>query len=220
MLDRYLQPRLQPVLDRLAGLLLDRRITANQVTLTGFLAGIIGCVAIVMHAPIPALILWGMNRALDGLDGALARSTRVTLLGGYLDILLDMVIYGGIVMAHAIAYPADAIWACGLLFSFVGCGTSFLAWAAVFGNADNISSQPPIRKSFLYQRGMAEGTETLIALSLMIICPGWFRPIATIFCAMCWITVLQRISMAIIAQGQRTHSITDVFATPVEHPDD
>ena len=38
---------------------------------------------------LPALVLIGLNRLADGLDGAVARKRGVTDLGGYLDIVLD-----------------------------------------------------------------------------------------------------------------------------------
>src|SRR5688500_18580701 len=44
-----------------------------------------------------ALLLWILNRLLDGLDGSIARERgRASDVGGYLDILLDHVVYAAV----------------------------------------------------------------------------------------------------------------------------
>ena len=69
----------------------------------------------------------GIDDAADGLDGAVARHVGVTDLGGYLDIVLDFLIYSGIVFGFAVGRPDQALPAAFLIFSFVGTGTAFLA---------------------------------------------------------------------------------------------
>ena len=77
-----------------------------------------------------ALALLLVNRLADGLDGAVARQTRLTDLGGFLDIVLDFIVYAGMVFAFALADPAaNALAAAFLLFAFMGTGSSFLAFA-------------------------------------------------------------------------------------------
>ena len=67
----------------------------------------------------------------DGLDGALARRLGPTDLGGYLDIVLDFFFYAGVPFFFAVGRPEFALPAAFLVFSFVGTGSSFLAFAAV-----------------------------------------------------------------------------------------
>ena len=53
-----------------------------------------------------------------------------TDLGGFLDIVLDFIVYAGMVFAFAVADPgANALAAAFLLFAFMGTGSSFLAFA-------------------------------------------------------------------------------------------
>ena len=60
-----------------------------------------------------------LNRALDGLDGALARLSRVTDRGAFLDIGLDFVFYAAIPLAFAVSDPAaNALAAAVLLAAF------------------------------------------------------------------------------------------------------
>jgi phosphatidylglycerophosphate synthase len=66
-----------------------------------------------------ALALWLLNRALDGLDGAVARASGGgSDLGGLLDFLADFVVYGGFVVGVAIAEP-DARVARTVLLAYV-----------------------------------------------------------------------------------------------------
>lgn len=198
MFDRILQTHLKTPLARIAGRMAVFGITANQVTLTGFLLGVIGCLALALHQPVVALVLLALNRFADGLDGALARHTGPTDLGGYLDIVLDFLIYSGVIFAHAIAYPADALWAAFLIFSFIGTGSSFLAFAIIEAKRDTTVSQD---KSFAYLGGLTEGFETIVALGLIIILPSYFAIIAGVFGLMCWLTTIMRLRHAVRVFG-------------------
>ena len=53
---------------------LDRAgLSATQLTVIGAVVGLLAATAIMLGALIAAAILFGLNRLLDGLDGALAR---------------------------------------------------------------------------------------------------------------------------------------------------
>ncbi|MFM6999566.1 MAG: CDP-alcohol phosphatidyltransferase family protein [Limnohabitans sp.] len=75
------------------------------------------------------------SRLLDGLDGSVARLTQPTDAGGFLDIALDFVFYAAIPLAFAVAQPATNALPAALLASFIGTGSSFLAFAALAENA-------------------------------------------------------------------------------------
>ena len=53
-----------------------------------------------------ALLLFILNRLFDGLDGAVARATRRTDRGGFLDIVFDFAVYGAVPLAFALREPA------------------------------------------------------------------------------------------------------------------
>jgi phosphatidylglycerophosphate synthase len=89
-------------------------------------------VAIALQAWWWGLALLLASRLLDGLDGSVARLTQPTDAGGFLDIALDFVFYAAIPLAFAVAHPAtNALPAAALLASFIGTGSSFLAFAAL-----------------------------------------------------------------------------------------
>ena len=138
-----------------------------------------------------ALLL--VNRLADGLDGAVARQTRLTDLGGFLDIVLDFLVYAGMVFAFAVADPAgNALAAAFLLFAFMGTGSSFLAFA-IMAAKRGISTDLRGRKSLYYLGGLAEGTETILFLALACLLPDHFVLLALGFGAMCWITTVGRV---------------------------
>ena len=72
-------------------------ITPNQMTILGLVLGLASAWCFVLHLPFAGIILWGLNRVADGLDGTLARVTNTQSdLGGFLDIVCDLVVYASI----------------------------------------------------------------------------------------------------------------------------
>jgi phosphatidylglycerophosphate synthase len=196
MFDAALRPLVDRILDPMGRMLSSFGVTANQVTVTGFVFGIGAGVSVVAGSTVMALVLLGINRLCDGLDGAVARAQGATDLGGFLDITLDFILYSGIVFAFALGDPANATAAAFLIFSFVGTGTSFLAFAIIAQKRD-ISTDIRGKKSFFYLGGLTEGLETIIFFLVVMIIPSIFGPLAWIFGALCWITTATRIAYVV-----------------------
>jgi len=196
MLDASLRRLIDPPLERLAGPLVARGLSANAVTLIGFAFGLFAMAAIALQAYLLGLGLLLVNRLCDGLDGALARRLGLSDLGGFLDIVLDFIVYSGVPLAFALADPArNGLPAAFLIFSFVGTGTSFLAFA-IMAAKRGLATELRGRKSLYYLGGLTEGTETIAAFVLACLLPGWFPAIAYIFGGLCWLTTATRITVA------------------------
>src|SRR5262245_32424187 len=105
MLDRAARRLIDPVLEELAAQAQNRGFTADQITIAGFAFGVAAVGATALQLYEPGLLLLLVNRLADGVDGALARRTGATDLGGYLDIVLDFIIYSGAAFAFALAQP-------------------------------------------------------------------------------------------------------------------
>ncbi|KAI7203888.1 hypothetical protein D0869_08425 [Hortaea werneckii] len=102
MLDITLRPLKDKVFDPLCSLI-PQSITPGQLTFAAFITGLLSCVAASQQAAFTALSLWLLNRALDCLDGAIARQrNQSTDLGGFLDLLGDFVIYSSIPICCAL----------------------------------------------------------------------------------------------------------------------
>ncbi|AOW14563.1 hypothetical protein LPB72_05820 [Hydrogenophaga crassostreae] len=193
MLDRLIQTAIKPLITKAAKALVKAGVSADGLTLTGFLVGMGAAVAIVFEAYITGLVMLLTSRLMDGLDGAVARETTPTDRGGFLDITLDFLFYASIPLAFAISNPAqNALPAAVLLAAFIGTGSSFLAFAIV-AEKNRIASTAFPNKSFYFLGGLTEATETIVALSAMCLWPEAFPLIAYGFAVLCAITIAMRI---------------------------
>lgn len=197
MLDRAARRLVDPVLEQLAGAAQQRNLTANQVTVAGFACGLAAMAAIAAQLYGLGLLLLLANRVADGVDGALAKRNGPTDLGGYLDIVLDFIIYAGAAFAFALAQPAHALAAAFLIFSFMGTGSSFLAFAIFAAKRNLDGDDAPANKSFYYLGGITEGTETILLFLVVLLFPGWFPAAAYIYGTLCWLTTVGRIGAAV-----------------------
>ena len=191
MFDARLRPFIDPPLNRLGRVVARAGVSANQITIAG---GVLGVLAGAMIAE--GRYGWGLalilaSRLLDGLDGAVARATKTTDLGGYLDILVDFVFYVAIPVGFGLADPENARFALLLVASFTLTGVSFLAFATIAAKR-GLETAAHGKKSFFYSTGIAEGTETIAAFLLMCLAPAWFPAIATVYAILCLLTVAQR----------------------------
>jgi phosphatidylglycerophosphate synthase len=194
MIDRHALRLLKPVIDWSAARLYAMGCNADQVTIGGFALGVLGAGAIAIGHPLPALVLILMSRAMDGLDGALARLCGTTDRGAFLDIALDFLFYGSVPLAFAIADPAaNALAASVLLAAFVGTGATFLAFAVVAEKRGLKSTDYPT-KSIYYLGGLTEGAETFACFAAMCLWPAHFALFAYIYAALCLLTTLTRLA--------------------------
>ena len=193
MLDRYSITLIRQPLAKLAALPHNYGIRGNQITLCGFVIGLFALPALAFEHYGLALFFIIMNRLFDGLDGAVARRQGITDCGGFLDITLDFLFYSLIPFGFVLAEPRqNAIAGAFLIFSFIGTGSSFLAFAIMAGKR-NIESPVYKHKSLYYIGGLTEGTETIACFILFCLLPQHFATIAWIFGALCWITTTTRI---------------------------
>jgi phosphatidylglycerophosphate synthase len=191
MLDRVMRRTLRPTEERLARRLARAGVTADALTVTGLVLGLTAAVAAALAWWPAALVLWLVSRIPDGLDGALARVTGTSSeRGGWLDLVADFVVYGAFVVGCGIGNP-DAVVAClVLLGTYYANGTVLLAFSAA---AERRRRQRPDERTFHFQRGLAEGTETIVVHALMVALPGVMAPIAWVFAGAVAVTVLQRV---------------------------
>ncbi len=193
MLDRAATSLISPAIQRLARQLVRIGLSANQLTLTGFAIGMLAAALVAVQWYAPAIVAILASRLCDALDGAMARETRVTDAGGFLDIALDFIFYAAIPLGFAIANPArNALAAATLLAAFVGTMASFLAFA-VLAAKRGLNNLAYPDKSFYFLGGLTEATETLAFFVAMCLWPQHFAWLAYGFSAMCVLTTGTRI---------------------------
>ncbi len=192
MIDAQLVPLQRLALTPLARVLACRGVSADTLTLAGFGIGVLA---------IPALALgqWALaaasilaNRLFAGLDGTVARIKGPTERGAFLDVALDFVFYALVPLGFALHDPVqNGLPAAVLIASFVGTGSSFLAFAAVASRLGKSSTAFPA-KGIYYLGGLTEGFETIVLFGLMCLFPASFPVLALIFAAACGVTTVLR----------------------------
>lgn len=193
MFDRPMSHRIAPAIQRLARQTRRLGLSANQLTLLGFLLGLVAAILIAFEAYLAGAVAILASRLMDALDGAVARLTRATDAGGFLDIALDFVFYASIPLAFAFSDPArNALPAAVLLAAFIGTGSSFLAFAVLAAKRNMHNLNMP-NKSFYFLGGLTEATETLACFIAMCLWPGYFIALAYGFAGLCAITTASRI---------------------------
>lgn len=192
MFDAKLHPIARKLSDRAAGHLARARFTAMRMSLTGFAIGMASLPAIATGHYKTGLALILINRAADGLDGALARREGPTDRGAFIDICLDFFFYGTVPLAFALANPqTNALAAAMLLLGFIGTGSSFLAFASLAAKR-GLEAQSFPKKGIYYLGGLTEGAETIAFFIFICLWPQSFPWAAGIFAALCFITTLLR----------------------------
>jgi len=202
MLDAKLRPLIDPPLNRAGAWLARRGIGANAVTLAGLLPGIAAAVAIAHSHFAIGLALILINRVFDGLDGAVARATRQSDFGGYLDIVADFAFYVAVPVGFGFAASDNTPAALVLVAAFTLTGISFLAFATLAAKTGMETAEHG-KKSFFYNTGLAEGTETIAVFCAMCLWPVYFPLLAWGYSAVCLITVIQRSALAHAMFGKK-----------------
>ncbi|BBM89728.1 inner membrane protein YnjF [Spirochaetota bacterium] len=193
MIDKWILEKTKNPLVWIAKILAQANISANSVTVAGFIIGVIGFLLIAF-----GLYLWGLvfillNRLADGIDGTLARLTKQTHRGAFLDIALDFIFYSLIPLGFVFSNPEqNALAGACVIFSFIGTGTSFLSFAVIAEKEKLKSLQFP-QKSIYYLGGLTEAGETLGFFILSALFPSIFPILAYIFACLCLITTGMRL---------------------------
>lgn len=196
---------LDPIMSSAAQVLDRPGINPDRLTMAGLVIGLASAGAAAAQWWSLALVLWLVNRLLDGLDGALARrrkavrgsrtgATSESEAGGFLDISADFVVYG----AAIVGVGAGATSAFGVswlpfvmvLFAYYINGAVFLAFSSI---AERTGRTLRDGRSLSFLGGLAEGTETVIAHSLMLMFPAYAAGIAWIWAVVVGVSATQRI---------------------------
>lgn len=196
MLDAMLRKAIDPVLDRWGARLALRGWSADRVTLAGLALGLFAAVLVALGWTLLALPPLLASRLADGLDGAIARATRKTDFGGYLDIAADFLFYGAVPFGFVLLDPAaNGVAGAFLLLSFYINGTTFLGFA-ILAEKHRMEASARGVKSLYFTGGLLEGSETIAFFVALCLWPGAFAPLAWAFGALCFVTAGARVLLA------------------------
>ncbi|MDD7911145.1 MULTISPECIES: CDP-alcohol phosphatidyltransferase family protein [Pseudovibrio] len=193
MLDATARRYIDPPLNRLGKMIANAGLSANTVSVIGLLFAGVAALCIALGQFEAALVAIIINRLADGLDGAVARATEKTDLGGFLDIVFDFIFYGAIPFAFVVYDPVgNAVAGAVLLLSFYLNGATFLAFATLAAKR-GMNTRAQGIKSFYYLGGLAEGLETIAVFIAFCLFPSLFVYIAWGFACVCFISAIARI---------------------------
>ncbi len=199
MLDRevrvYKERVLNPVADGLGS-----AVHPTTITVIGAVFGVGAGVAAWQQMYWLGLGLWVVNRIMDGLDGTVARRTnQQSDLGGYVDIVLDDLVYSIIVLLFAVGLNTiPAYIAAGfLLVTYRVNAASWMYLASLLEKKSVGAKANNELTSITMPPGLIEGTETVIFYSLLFILPQFGVHLMWIFGVLVTLTVLQRVVWAV-----------------------
>lgn len=174
VLDRLTRPLKDRLLHPFVKLL-GRSFSPNMITLFSFLLGLGSVSFIVFNRLSLALILWLLNRIFDGLDGAVARESGLQSdFGGYLDILVDFILYAMIPFAFTFAFgQGQRTWIslAAMISLFYINSASWMYLSALLEKRNAGSESKEEQTSITMPSGIVEGTETIILFTLFYLFP-------------------------------------------------
>ena len=193
MLDAAVRRLIDPPLNWAGARLAASGWTADGVTLAGLALGMLSAAFIAFGFTAMALVPLLLSRLADGLDGAVARATRTSDFGGYLDITVDFLFYGLVPMAFVwLAPEQNGMAGAFLLTSFYFNGASFLGYA-VLAEKHGMTTAHQGVKSLYFSNGLLEGTETIVLFVLFCLFPSYFPILAWSFGVLCFVTAALRL---------------------------
>ena len=202
MFDLHLRPVKERALAPLARALGDG-VSPMAVTLLAFVAGIGASVFAARAMMGGALACWIVNRFLDGLDGTLARTRhRQSDLGGYVDVLLDYVVYAAIPIGLVLRAPSAegsslGIAALVMVSSFYVNAASWMHLSALLERRGAGAQARGELTSVTMPGGLIGGTETIVFYTLFLLLPAHLVGLFAIMTVLVIVTIVQRLAWSV-----------------------
>jgi len=197
MFDHLLRGLKDRLLAPLAMLL--RGVSPNLLSLVALVLGLSAAAAAARGAWGIGLALWIANRVTDGLDGTVARvANRQTDFGGYLDILLDFVVYAAIPLGFALQ-SADRVvllWAVALEGIFFVNACSWMYLSAVLEKRASGARATGELTTVTMPPALVAGFETVVFFALFYLFPSRLPLLFGLMTALVAINVVQRLLWA------------------------
>jgi phosphatidylglycerophosphate synthase len=159
-------------------------VSPNTITVMAAIVGVAAAGAAALSLTGWALGLWLANRVMDGLDGMVARRcSRQSDFGGYLDIVLDFLVYAAIPIGLYLGTPTagNALGVMLLLATFYVNGASWMMLAAILEKRQAGARFRADLTTIVMPPALVGGTETILFYCVFLI---WPHHQAWLYCAM------------------------------------
>lgn len=198
-------------------------ITPLHLTLFAFISGLLSCFYASTNQLLTSITFWFLNRALDCLDGAVARHRNQSSdLGGFLDLLGDFVVYSAIPICCGLSSAASAAetWHLWLSIALVEASFHvnnfvlfFVAAVVEKSKAEGVSEaakggdgkgsggsgrkvQVKVKEltSVAMRPALIEGLESGIMFTIMLARPAWTEWMCWIMAGLVGVGIYQRVA--------------------------
>ena len=199
MLDLQLRPLKDRLFDPLCAFI-PPSVKPLHITALAFICGLLACTCAVNGLIVPSLLLWILNRALDCLDGALARYRKTdSQLGGFLDLLCDFIVYASLPIALAGGQNGaeGAYRAVSILEETVFINNFILFYvAAVAEKQTSTETKDQVKTkqltSLVMRPALIEGTESAVLFTAMLAFPSQIESLSLVMAGLVIIGIVQR----------------------------
>lgn len=198
MIDKVLRVPKECILAPLAQRL-HQSVHPTAITIVGCGIGLVAAVAVWHQLYVTGLVLWVVNRILDGLDGTVARlQNRQSDLGAYLDVVLDHIVYAAIPLALALSINTVEIYLylAFLLCSFYINGASWMYLSALLEKRKQGAEKHREQTTVRIPGGLIEGAETIVFFCLFLLLPEAAGPLFILMALFVLVTIVQRVLWA------------------------
>jgi len=189
LIREYKDTLLEPLAQKLFA-----SVSPNLISVVALIPGLLSAAAILQGELVWGISFWFLNRILDGLDGVVARThDKKSDFGGYLDLLLDYVIYLAIPIAFVVATPTPAhSWS--LIALLASYQINSLSWTLLSSLLEKRHAAAAGRlTSIEMPAGLIEGTETVIFYTLFFLLPVYVPWLFGLMAALVIVTASQRV---------------------------
>ena len=176
-----------------------RGVPPNVITLIAFAFGISAAAAIFYDALALGLALWFANRVTDGVDGTVARlAERQSDFGGYLDILLDFVVYASIPIAFGVMSRDRGVllWSTVLEATFFVNACSWMYLSAVLEKRASGARVTGELTTVTMPPALVAGFETIVFYTLFFLFPHRLVLLFGVMSVLVGVNIIQRLVWA------------------------
>ena len=169
-------------------------VSPLYMSVIALIVGLLASYAAYKNQNLLALGLWLLNRALDGLDGLIARMHyQQTDFGGYVDIITDYIVYALLPIGLVVGLPSEERYLvlALMLASFYVNTASWMYLSAILEK--RAIRDPKSQTTIIMPAGLIGGFETLVAYSVFLVFPTQIIILFSSFTVLVCITAIQRI---------------------------
>jgi len=185
VIDSKWKGTFQPLFIQISKIFVKLGVKSNTITLIAFIIGILSGIYTGLGKLLLGVSFLWLSGFLDVIDGTTARLTgKSTKVGAYIDLTSDRLVEAAFILGFAWIFPenyfAYLLFFVSVIFNF----STFIAAGALFENKG--------KKSFHYDAGLAERTETFIVFTLMALFPQFSYYILMVFNIIIFVTAIIR----------------------------